>query len=190
MKIDGLNWYCLVCVPQKEFITERILRQIGIAPSVFVPSEVKYPRINRKRVRHSKSGSGKRYPLFGSRYVFVGFEGQIPTHHLRRIHLITGVVLERQGAHFRPAEFPPQDIQNVVDLCESFHRGIITVRESTPNPHKSFQAGDHVDVISGAFTGYHLKIRAVRGHFAQFVLDIFGKRQLLEMPLTSLESSL
>ena len=188
MKIDGLNWYCLVCVPQKEFITEHILQQIGIAPSVFVPSEVKYPRANRKRLRHSRSRSGKPYPLFGSRYIFVGFEGEIPTYHLRRIHLVTGVVLERQGAHFRPAQFPVEDIQNVVDLCESGKHGTLLVRGTTPNPHKSFQAGEYVDVTAGPFEGYNLRIRTVRGNFAQFALRIFGKRQLIELPLNSLSS--
>ena len=183
MQIEGLNWYCLCVVPQKEFLAEYILQQIGIAPSVFVPSEYKHPRRHRKRARPDYRERGKRYPMFGARYVFVGVEGQLPYYRLMGIHLVTGIVLERQGAVFRPAKFPTEDIENVVGLCESAKSGMLMVRGNTPNPHQSYQAGEYVDVLSGPFEGYHLRIKAVRGHFAQFALRIFGKRQLIELSL-------
>jgi len=185
VKIDGLNWYCLVCVPQKEYITEHILQQIGIAPSIFVPSEVKYPRINRRRQRHSKTAASKKYPLLGSRYIFIGCDEPLPAYRLSRIHLVTGIVAKLEDNHYRPAKFPVEAIKRL-DISQNS----AIMRKSTPNPHKSFQAGDHVDVVIGPFTGYHLMIKDVRGRFAQFAIEIFGKRQLLEVPLSHLESSL
>ena len=188
MQIEGLDWYCLTVTPQKEFIAERILQQIGIAPSVFVPSEYKHPRRSRKRSRVDYREKGKRYPLFGSRYLFAGFNEGLPYYRLMGIHLITGLVLERDGAGFRPARFPTKDIEQVMELCESSKRGILLARGTTPNPHQSFQAGEFVDVLSGPLEGYNLRIKHVRGRFAQFALEIFGKRQLVELPLNTLAS--
>lgn len=177
MNAHGLNWYCLCVQPQREYVAEHVLRQLGIV--AFVPTEMKHLRNPRRRRRQNFKPKKRAYPMFGSRYLFVGYQDLLPAFELSQIHLITGFV----AIDGRPAVFPAEAIEHLARISKN-----VIHRRSTPNPHQAFVAGDRVEVMAGPFNGHVVEIGKVRGNLASFCLELFGKVHAVELPLECLSA--
>ncbi len=178
MKADAFNWFCLTTVPQKEFLCETVLRAMGIA--AFVPVEWKVPRSSRRHRRPNAGTPARAYPLLGSRYVFSGFADVLPMHQLHQLHIITGVV----SVANTPAQFPTPTIEYLMEMSQ-----IHIPWRKAPNPHRSFQAGDVVEVVQGPFAGHTVPIQKINGQLATVMFNLLGKTQPIEILLDYLEAA-
>lgn len=175
---DRERWYILRVEPQKEFAAVEIIDKRGGLS--FVPVEVKFPRQNRHRRRATdKQAEPKRYPIFPG-YVFAAFNGVIPMRQLARLYVVKGVV----GIDGHPYEVPTDIIETLKAQSGKTFR-----RRSTPNPHKSFDVGETVEITGGPFEGHVLPIIGVSGKMAEFFVQFLGKEQKVKVPLSFLEAA-
>jgi transcription antitermination factor NusG len=172
-----LRWYILRVEPQKEFPAEQIIDKRGAIS--FVPVEEKFPRLSRHSRKRDKAAEPKRYPIFPG-YVFAGFHGTIPMRELARLYVIKGVV----GLEGRPYEVPGDIIEGLKKLS-----GKTLPRRSSPNPHKSFDVGETVEITGGPFEGWSLPIVGISGKMAEFMVQFMGKEQKVKVPLAFLEAA-
>jgi transcription antitermination factor NusG len=179
LKLPGEQerWYILKVEPQKEFAAEQIIDKRG--GMSFVPVEVKYPRLSRHSKKRDKRAVPKRYPIFPG-YVFAGFNGIIPMHQLARLYVVKGVV----GLEGRPYEVPSSIINSL-----RAQSGKSLPRRSSPNPHKSFDVGETVEITGGPFEGWSLPIVGISGTMAEFIVQFMGKEQKVKVPLQMLEAA-
>lgn len=181
--MKDLNWYALTVPPQKELAAEQILRRVGYA--AFVPVEPRYPRKNRYARTRDKKAEPRNFPQL-PRYVFAGFdarenEGEIPLFRLSSLNVITGVV----GFNGTPAKLREEAVKKLMQLS-----GVSIPWRAAPSPHKSFRAGDLVNVEAGIFTGQKLlPIVEIDARKAHFWLQLFGKEQLVGIPLEFLAAA-
>jgi len=174
---DTLRWYILRVEPQKEFAAVEIIDKRG--GMAFVPVEEKFPRLRRGSWKRDKRAAPKRYPIFPG-YVFAGFNGVVPLYQLARLYVVKGVV----GFEGKPYEVPAAIIEGMQKLSGQTLR-----RRSTPNPHKSFDVGETVEITGGPFEGWSLPIVGISGKMAEFMVQFMGKEQKVKVPLSFLEAA-
>jgi transcription antitermination factor NusG len=174
---DQLRWYILRVEPQKEFAAEQIIDKRGALS--FVPVEEKFPRLKRGSRARDKHAEPKRYPIFRG-YVFAGFNGVVPLYQLARLYVIKGVV----GFEGKPYQVP----QDMIDKLKA-QSGKHLPRRSSPNPHKSFDVGETVEITGGPFEGWSLPIVGISGKMAEFLVQFMGKEQKVKVPLSFLEAA-
>ncbi|MFA5952297.1 MAG: transcription termination/antitermination NusG family protein [Hyphomicrobium sp.] len=178
MRGEALRWYILRVEPQKEFAAVDIIDKRGALS--FVPVEVKFPRQSRHRRRAlDKQAEPKKYPIFPG-YVFAAFNGVLPMHELAKLYVVKGVV----GLEGKPYEVPAKIIDSIKHLS-----GKALPRRSTPNPHKSFDVGETVEITGGPFEGHVLPIIGVSGKMAEFFVQFLGTEQKVQVPLSFLEAA-
>lgn len=170
-------WYVLRTQPQKEFAAEEIMRMLGL--SAFVPKEPKYPRLRRGSRVRNKEAKPKLYPYFTG-YLFAKFEGDIPWHRLAQLHIITGVV----SFDGRPLRLDVEAVARVMTI-----QGQSIPYRNSPNPHRSFQAGDDVRVNGGPHDGKTVPLVEIDGDFAFFVEKHFGRDKKRRVPINLLEAA-
>lgn len=176
LKGDRERWYILRVEPQKEFAAVEIIDKRGAVS--FVPVETKFPRARHRRRAVNKAAEPKLYPIFPG-YVFAGFRGVIPMRQLARLYVVKGVV-----GNGRPYEVPASIIETLKAQSGKTFR-----RRSTPNPHKSFDVGETVEITGGPFEGHVLPIVGVSGKMAEFFVQFLGKEQKVKVPLSFLEAA-
>lgn len=176
------HWYAIRTAPQREFAlvgrtddkgewVPGILERKGY--TVFLPTETKVRRqsaTSRKRV-------AVQYPMF-VRYIFV--QGPVPWLHLMMERHITGVV----GFDGRPAPIPDSAIQRLRAMS-----GSAIPHRSSPNPHRSFRAGELAEISCGPFSGQVVKIEGLHGRKAKIFVNLFGTRKLVEIDVAKLEAA-
>ncbi len=178
MRGEAIRWYILRVEPQREFAAVDIIGRRGALS--FVPVEEKFPRQSRHRRRaKDKQAEPKKYPIFPG-YVFAGFNGTIPMRELSRLYVVRGVV----GLEGKPYEVP----QGIVDSLKHLS-GTSLPRRSTPNPHKSFDVGETVEITGGPFEGHVLPIVGISGDMAEFFVQFLGKEQKVSVPRKFLEAA-
>lgn len=177
MRGDALRWYILRVEPQKEKAAVEIIRKRGAV--AFIPVEEKYPRLKRGSRARDKQAEPKQYPIFPG-YVFAGFNGVVPLYQLARLYVVKGVV----GFEGKPYELQG----DVIDKLQA-QSGKTLPRRSSPNPHKSFDVGETVEITSGMFEGWSLPIVGISGKMAEFLVQFMGKEQKVHLPLSILEAA-
>ena len=170
---DAMHWYALRTVPQKEFVSELLLRKSG--HHAFVPTETKL----RRKHAWSKERVAVPYPMFTG-YVFAGFRQKNPWYELRRYNVITGVV----GSDGRPQQLNGEAVQHLMRVS-----GVAVPFSRSINPHRSFRIGDTVEVVNGPFRGNMVKLRGITKRKARILLELFGTIQDVEIPLEQLEAA-
>lgn len=177
MRGDALRWYILRVEPQKEKAAVEIIEKRGAV--AFIPVEEKFPRLKRGSRARDKKAEPKQYPIFPG-YVFAGFNGVVPLYQLARLYVVKGVV----GFEGKAYEVP----SSIIDRLKA-QSGKSLPRRSTPNPHKSFDVGETVEITGGAFEGHVLPIVGVSGKMAEFMVQFMGTTQKVKIPLNLLEAA-
>ena len=178
LKGGSERWYILKVEPQKEFAAVEIIEKRGAMS--FVPVELKHPRQSRYRRRAvDKKAEPKKYPIYPG-YVFAAFNGILPMRQLARLYVVKGVV----GLDGYPYEVPHSIIDKLKEQSGKTFR-----RKSTPNPHKSFDVGESVEITGGPFEGHTLPIVGISGKMAEFLVQFMGKEQKVRVPLNFLEAA-
>lgn len=168
-----MTWFALKTEPQKEFAAVRILQRLGY--TVFLPIEDKTRR-SRGRVRKRFVVT---YPMMRS-YVFCHFDGHPPWFRIARLNVIIGVV----GFDGRPAAIP--DLAIVKLMATS---GQSIPHRRSVNTHKALKTGDMAEIISGQFFGQIVPVTGLRGQKAKIMLELFGTKREVDIPLSSLEAA-
>lgn len=174
---EAIRWYILRVEPQKEMAAVEIIKKRGAV--AFIPVEEKFPRLKRGSRARDKKAEPKQYPIFPG-YVFAGFNGIVPLYQLARLYVVKGVV----GFEGKPCEVP----QSIIERLKA-QSGKSLPRRSTPNPHKSFDVGETVEITSGMFEGWSLPIVGISGKMAEFLVQFMGKEQKVHLPLSILEAA-
>lgn len=153
-----MSWYCITVAPQKEFIAQRVLVQMGV--EAFVPTETKHIH------RASKKDTIKVYPLLGSRYVFVRSRNELPPAELLQVHLFSGFVRGLDG----PAIFS----DNIILELERITKSQDTIPISDAIRHRSFRVGDAPLLVRGAYKGHSARVVDVSNGRALVLVSILG----------------
>lgn len=166
-------WYALTVAPQKEFVAEKVLKNMG--HDALVPVEFKWRRAD----RYSNKKKVHPYAMMNG-YVFAGFNGHVPWMQLRETPCITGVV----GFQGEPAQIPTKAVNDIRELSgqEIAFMKSIDVR-------RSFRAGDMVRVSSGPLQGQFIKIKRIVADRAHSIFEFFNRTYPIELPLEILEAA-
>lgn len=177
--LGQLDWF-LVRVPSgKELAAERILDDAGLI--VFVPTETRFRRAN----RYAKRKREIRFPLAPG-YLLTGFApvarmDLYPWADLFRYRIVTGVV----GHEGRPLAVPFCQVRRLLVRHHAGEFMAPRMQEFMRSGHE-FAQGDRVEVLEGPFEGHIAEVRTIKGKTAQMVLNIFGAKRLIEVPVDAL----
>ena len=169
------GWYAVRTAPQREFVSQTILRRRGFM--TFVPIETKL----RRKTRYCKVRIPKDFPMVPG-YLFVhDIDNQFRWRDLFSVHTIQSVV----GFDGKPALIPDAKIQELAKL---------SVNSVLPNPHKflktrnEFAPGDTVAIWSGPFEGAKVRVQGIIGRKAQVLLDMFGGQRIVDIDVDMIEA--
>lgn len=165
------RWYVLRVEPKSEFSTERQLKQGGF--EAFVPIEHKWKR----RSRYSKRKYLAAYPAFLG-YVFVGLGSGAAWPDLSQAKTIRGV-LTIDG---RPASLTSAEVQRLCELS-----GASVPYQSAVNPHRAIRPGEAARIVEGPFSGRTITVKAIVAQKARTIMELFGARRAIEIPLAALD---
>lgn len=165
-------WYAALVAPQKEFIAENILRQLGV--ECFVPFRTEW----RRRNKFAKAKSRMRYAAI-PRYVFIGVENNRWAPVFASDY-VKGVLSENG----EPRPLDEEDLASVRRLGQSApaaHRWMRT--------HREFTVGEYVRIIDGAFRDHTVVVEAMdlETGRAKFRRTILGAERELWAPMASME---
>lgn len=165
-------WHAFRTAPMKEFAVETILKSYGLR--AFCPTETKWKRIGPKQKRTPFN-----YPML-PRYIFAS--GADPWDVVRSLRGrgIQGVV-SFNGA---PAQISEPQIERLARMS-----GASIPTRSAP-VHRSFTAGDKVEIIRGPFQGYLVPIESINGRTAKVLMKLFNSPSFeVEIGLDDLEAA-
>jgi transcription antitermination factor NusG len=176
-KAADLSWFALVVPPQKEFLAQEMLHDLGLA--TFVPAERKW----RRRNKYAKNKELIAYAL-APRYVFVGFRpGERLWFELFNLHFVSGVV----GLHGEPRQIPGEAM---LSLINRYSNGLNAPDvQRYMRSRREFTVGETVEVTSGPFEGRKVVVREISKARARIVVELFGSSQEVEVRVDILEAA-
>jgi transcription antitermination factor NusG len=170
----GLVYYAFRVAPLKEFIVERILKDLGYKTTV--PSEIKLVRA----ARHVKRKVERRYVIM-SRYVFLGFPAneEPPWGPLIRLQIFQCIVCATPAQPVKISE------EALLKVLKDPAQGLADL----VNIHKGFAVGTRVVIQSGAFVGFESVVEQIDGNTAMLTIQIFGRPTVVHISLDELSAA-
>lgn len=167
-------WHALRTEAQKEFLAQMLLDRRGLR--TFVPVETKWKRVGPKKTR-----TPHQYPLL-PRYIFVSAGGKaFPWHEVLRMKgLPVQGVVTFDGY---PAEISSESMGKLAKLSGQSFR----TRET--RIHKAFSPGDMVRVPQTYFEEWSIPLLSIKGKVAEVMLDMFGEKRVVKVPVDRLEAA-
>lgn len=167
--------YAFRTAAQKEFAAETLITErLGLP--VFLPREIKYKRVGLKRKRVAVV-----YPMI-PRYIFA----DVPSSHVNAALLAISALNPVQGVigiAGVPAVIPREAIQRLMKLSG-------TALPTKVQPvHRSFAAGDRVEISKGPFRGNIVPVIGITGRHARVIMDMFGAIMEISIELEALEAA-
>lgn len=166
-------WFALRTAPQREFAVEQILSRYGL--TAFVPTETKWRKVP-GTVRRKKPVTYAMLP----RYLFVACDcPYADILYQPWCRNVSGVV----SVDGRPAVIRPDAIERL-----ALRSGAAIPTRSTA-VHRSFNAGDKVEIVEGPFKGWCVELTEIKGDVGRVLLKMFGTERTVEVSLSQLEAA-
>lgn len=178
---ENLRWFVLRCEPQKEEIVVRVFDRTGIPAAI--------PTIQRERIRRGKLLKW-RQPIAPG-YVLVGFPGSGPIpwqEAVLQYRIVYGTINDDRGM---PVQAP---WHAVYDSGGKIKRGGVEAllpdleairigASKFMRVWQQFSKDETVRVENGPFTGFEGTVRAVNGADANVLLEVFGRKTSVVLPV-------
>ncbi len=177
IKTNDLTWYVVQTPPMREFDAEEILTGYGF--TVVCPLKHVFARVNRR----AKRKRAIQFPLLKG-YVLAGFDGTPNWHNFLQKGRERGVVSNIIRFQGKAAPIPARS-NHWVDKM----RGTINppTKQTNSENLNHFEKGDMVTIIDGPFEGHKVQIETVSKHKVKVTLSLFGREQIAELGVDSLE---
>ena len=167
--------YVFRTAPMKETAAETLITErLGLP--VFLPREIKWKRFGRQSRKTAVV-----YPML-PRYIFADVPSSnvnAALYAINALNPINGVI----GVAGVPTAIPRDAIMRLMKMSG-------TALPTKVQPlHKSFVAGDRVEISKGPFRGTVVPVIGIHGRHAKVIMDMFGASMEISIELEALEAA-
>lgn len=169
---SDLRWFILRTLPQREIMSAKILRHMGLIAEV--PRE---PRM-RRQTKWDKERKSILYPSMPG-YIFYATEcapREIPWHTVFKLHLIRSVV----SINGVPALIDQSAVEHLLQSVWAVEPPAYAKFLRTG---KEFDVGDMVFITNGPLRDFELRVQDIQEGEAHFIIPLLGKQQLVRISI-------